>query len=266
MDGSAADRGAGTRAAFPLAVVAPEDAALPRIGDKTASPLRRAAPLLEVTPAARTPCVPTLKLPPEFSPLRQAACLTFHLMNTPDSITGYVVFALMGATIAVSILSFVAETMPYYRRPDPDARATESLATFRTIDIVCLAIFTVDYLGRLFTCVAIPWTDEYAPGGGMQSSAAEPTHWTRRLWRTVGRKVIAFVLSPLNVVDAVAIFPSYVPLATTDSALGDGSAKKLLILRAVRWGCVADGVVCYSFIDNPTCKLQARPRGPTLSP
>lgn len=237
MSGQSATDGPAARVALQLTVKSPDDEphTAPGTSDTTSVPTSssKASPLLQATPATRTPWLPTLQLPAEFSSLRQGACLIYHLMNTPDSLIGLGIFAFMGAVISVSVLSFIAETMPHYRRPDPDEQATRSLAAFSTIDVVCLSIFTVDYFARLFTCVAIPWTDEY-PTGNSAETATPPLSLGRRAWRAVGRKAWAFFRSPLNLIDAVAIFPSYVPLFTTSSALGDGSAKKLLILRAVR--------------------------------
>jgi hypothetical protein len=159
--------------------------------------------------------LPRLSLPPSYSLLRRYACYTFHVFNTPDSRVGKIVFAFIGSAIFVSVLSFCLATLPEYRNPD----VSQPVAFFY-IDLVCLIVFTVDYGLRLVTCVAVPWSDE----------GAQPSSWVTHLWLRVFRKFVRFIISPFNIIDAIAIFPSFAAFSSNSGV----DARRLLILRAVR--------------------------------
>ena len=114
-------------------------------------------------------------------------------------------------------------TLPEYRAP-----GTPDPLRFFIIDSVCVAIFSVDYVLRLATCVAIPWTDE--PSGFRHIQVYSDQKMTLRDQIThAARKLFVFVISPLNIIDALSIFPSF-------SYVVDRDSPHVSILRVLRLG------------------------------
>ena len=79
--------------------------------------------------------------------------------------------------IALNVVMVILETVPEL--------AGEYGVFFNTFEAVSVLVFTVEYALRIWTCVASP-------------------HFTRPLW---GR--LAFMLTPLALIDLIAIFPYY---------------------------------------------------------
>lgn len=65
---------------------------------------------------------------------------------------------------------------------------------------MCLGIFTVEYLGRVLTCP----------------------------------EIIPFLKSPMNIIDALAVFPFYIELIVMATGGGSGGASQTRIVRLIR--------------------------------
>jgi hypothetical protein len=190
---------------------------------------------------------PSLRLPQTFGWLQRSACYINHVFNSPDSRMGKIIFIFLGLTIMVSVISFCAATMPVYRGED----STPPLGFF-VVDAICLIIFSVDFILRLLTCMAVPWSDE--------SGAAEcrPLTCCSLLWFRLFRKLFHFLLSPLNIIDAVAIFPSFAIFSSYANTSGE--SRRLLILRAVRLA----RVIRYERLHE-YASLHHRPTNPSIT-
>lgn len=151
----------------------------------------------------------------------------FMLFDDADaSIASKLIAYFVLLTIGVSIVSYLVESIPRFRRR-PDACAELQAAglpltavacepvpfeQFAIVEAVCVVIFTVDYVVRVATA----------------HTARDPAK-TGRLCATA-----AYMMQPLAVVDAVAILPFYVDfLARGEMAQ---IAKLLRLCRILRLG------------------------------
>ena len=126
------------------------------------------------------------------------------------------------AAICISICAFCLESLPQFRS-DPD-RGVEDHKTFKAIEYACIAIFTVEYLVRLATCSVSAEYGVDANDFDTSGGAGRPRGFLRASY--------AFVMSPMNLVDLVAILPFYLELAF---AGGGGAAFSVLrVLRLAR--------------------------------
>lgn len=97
--------------------------------------------------------------------------------------------------IILSIVGFILETVPEIYAASPTAWAV--------LEVVCSAIFTLEYLGRLAVC------------------------------EEAGQTYLSFVLTPMNIFDLMAVVPFYIELVQTEILGGDDSPA-LRIFRLVR--------------------------------
>jgi hypothetical protein len=155
---------------------------------------------------------------------------------------GIVASIIVILTILLSIICFCMSSMPEYReRAAKNIVGAPELA-FDQIEAFCVAIFTIEYLGRFFTLTAVPNSVESAYisrfGFDKMSNAAPPMSypWTLQgtyAWaRTNAIKFLSFIFAPLNAVDFVAIVPFYINLGSPTD-LG-GSLAILRVLRLAR--------------------------------
>lgn len=155
---------------------------------------------------------------------------------------GAIFFFAMMAAILVSIVSFCVSTLPDYRRRAALDLYGEQERAFDTVEAICVAIFTIEYLGRLITITAVPSDREvaYVAHFGWVSVADKPVPlaWPRtvphflKVLRVSGGKFLRFLFKPLNVVDLVAIAPYYVNLVSPVDV--GGSLTILRVLRLAR--------------------------------
>jgi len=143
--------------------------------------------------------------------------------------------------IVLSALAFVMETVPIFRDRDDDCDDTCTCdsecepmpkgSVFFLIDVICVAAFTVEYLARICTVgfcrVAALEADKVLPllesERGRLRKEEDPGDVTTKL-----RRVVAFALRPMSIIDLVAILPFYLQLATP------GGASGLTVLRVLR--------------------------------
>eukprot|EP00929_Paragymnodinium_shiwhaense_P097428 TRINITY_DN5910_c0_g1_i1.p1 TRINITY_DN5910_c0_g1~~TRINITY_DN5910_c0_g1_i1.p1 ORF type:complete len:881 (+),score=166.62 TRINITY_DN5910_c0_g1_i1:118-2760(+) len=127
-------------------------------------------------------------------------------------------------TILVSTAVFIMESMPDFNETPSSCRVDfltvqecrpMPLSIFGAVELVCIIIFTVEYLGRVMTVHAATSTDCGLPPdatiGPLKLTFRYATQW-------------------LNLIDLVAILPFYVELAGG----GGGGAAVLRVLRLVR--------------------------------
>ncbi len=86
------------------------------------------------------------------------------------------------------------------------------VGAFATLEIVCVAIFTFEYLARLFTCHASP---DWGEGGALL-------------------RMCRYVRHPLNMIDVVAILPSYLEWAELTAGGGFAVLRILRLARVFR--------------------------------
>jgi hypothetical protein len=99
------------------------------------------------------------------------------------------------ACIIVSIIGFILETVPEIYAASPDA--------WSALEVICTAIFTMEYSARLAVC-----------------AEASQTY-------------LSFVLTPMNIFDLMAVIPFYIEAVLTD-ILGFEDSPALRIFRLVR--------------------------------
>lgn len=138
------------------------------------------------------------------------------------SIAGRCVAVIVMTTIVLSTISFVVETMPEVRtvpqscnRNAPTITDCEPRAgpIFQEIEVVCIVVFTIDYLVRMISVPFVRPTLALGPKAGCNPPC------------TVLRK---YALQPLNIIDLLAIAPFYV-----EQAIG-GNGSDLAVIRVLR--------------------------------
>jgi len=153
-------------------------------------------------------------------------------------------------TILVSAASFVISTMPMMQKSSECATCEPTpVDLFHKVDAVCVALFTVEYLLRVVS------------SAHMRTELFNQTELIERIcsadwvsWPTPAQRVIRFVLAWPNMIDLVAILPSYVSwlLEATEGADGPGVhfrmaisqlTRLMRVVRALRLGRHLEAVV-----------------------
>jgi len=160
------------------------------------------------------PCFPS----PKHGGLRRRS---FLMLEDPHlSVLGKFMAAFIVLTVTVSTITFVMESIPEFReRPAECAeRLQKGLPptiedcepqpdkTFYAIEVVCILIFTVEYLARM-----------------VLAHSDRPPNVSGWLY------TLRYSKTPMNIVDLLAILPFYVDLVA-----GGGSAGFLRVLRLAR--------------------------------
>jgi hypothetical protein len=161
------------------------------------------------------------------------------LLNDIDSQASYFTFLVIMATIILSIITFCVQSMPVYRqRAELELMGAEEDA-FRLIETICVSIFSADYFGRLLTVTSVPNAYESAriarlgPAGGVLEYPKDLKGWWALL-KGNAKKVVLFMLSPLNVVDLAAIAPFYIALAGVSMQNGTAIVRVVRLARVIR--------------------------------
>jgi len=118
------------------------------------------------------------------------------------------------------VLAFISLCLESFSSARLSPRSSSSSVAYWDIGALCASLFLFDYAVRLVTCFAVPWTGDQA---GKPSCG-------RYAWHAL-RNLTHFVLTPLNIIDAIATL-------TTIAALADGSSdvtRHLLALRSLRY-------------------------------
>lgn len=185
------------------------------------------------------PWLPPLVLPPSFGPFRRGLCITHYVLNRSDSIVGAAIYACRLTSILFSVGVSIFQSFPGYRQLGPD----RSENVLFLLEAGCIGAFAMDYIARLLTCPAVPWTDEDAEVRPL-SAPITRTVMSRVglvaetsfqcLWRVVLRKLLHFLANPLNVIDAVEIFPFFIEFAPTLPSPPTEVFRVLRLLRIMR--------------------------------
>ena len=123
------------------------------------------------------------------------SCATASADSSPLAkiVGGVIMFLIFAGSV-----SFVVETVPSVRQSKSAMDITGGL------ELVCIACFTIDYLGRAITCSSRPGPD---------------------------KSVIRYLIRPLNLIDFLSIAPFYAELFLN---FGAGSFAILRMLRMAR--------------------------------
>lgn len=141
------------------------------------------------------------------------------------------IFVLM--TILVSSGGFVLSTLPSMQEQSCDTCAPEPFESFVWIDTVCVILFTIEYMLRL--CTAAFMRMELTNQDEIISNMCteEVIHWP-----TKAQRVWDFMRSIPNLIDLVAILPSYIlwflVLIGQDPEDGSSSNELLRLIRLMR--------------------------------
>lgn len=134
--------------------------------------------------------------PERAMPVNKLQSQIWSLFEYPDTSNAARVIALFSCTIVLlSIVLFCIETLPTFQEKDEDGE-TKDHDVFFTIEAVCIAWFTLEYLIRFIS---------------------SPNKWR-------------FVLEVLNIIDLVAILPFFISFGLS----GDSNVSSMAVLRAVR--------------------------------
>mmetsp|Transcript_10839 Transcript_10839/g.27955 ORF Transcript_10839/g.27955 Transcript_10839/m.27955 type:complete len:958 (-) Transcript_10839:150-3023(-) len=192
---------------------------------------------------SRSPFFP----PAELGNLRQRCFVLFD--DATMSICGKLIAIIVIGTIAVSTLAFVMESMPEFRETPADcvldALTLEdceprAFPIFAQIEVVCIAIFTVDYIFRVCTVHAVPPSARRSglePGLGRDPRSLS-LMFTENLSFSEGfSRTWNYARQPLALVDLLAIVPFYVDAVSKamgqESVLGQ-AAGILRLMRVLR--------------------------------
>ena len=127
----------------------------------------------------------------------------YHIMERDDHVVGRLVDVALLLLISLNVVVVILETVPSL------ARAHGTL--FYLIDLVSVVVFTIEYLLRLWVCTA--------------DSAFEGP--------IVGR--LKYVLTPMALIDLVAILPFYLPFFFTFELRMLRLIRLLRLLKVVRY-------------------------------
>ena len=152
-------------------------------------------------------------LPPVINDKKLAIFLIF---DDPSSCRlAQITSILVICTIAMSVTTFVMETMPSYQkwsggRPGAGHIVPTTLA-FGVIETFSIVVFTIEYLVRFLLV-------------GFSTSNDTPGTWAKI--------TTSFLFHPMNVIDLLAIVPYYIEKAA--DAAGGGGSSALGVLRILR--------------------------------
>jgi len=180
-------------------------------------------------------CYPALD-PPNW---RRSGFLLFE--DSSHYILGRIISGFMVATIIVSTVSFVIETLPNFK--DRPGLCQELLAAgealtvkacepvprpiFSTLEAICIAIFSVEYALRLALC-----------------------HTDARYGSSYLSRTFHYAIQPLNVVDVVAVLPFYLKLALEFSEIGVfGMLRLMRVCRLLKLAKHHKGImICWDAV------------------
>lgn len=135
---------------------------------------------------------------------------------------GKVMQVFLIVTILLSVVIILVATLPQYRFPTVGTREGDTLPVFNTIEAVCVIIFTVEYLAKMFT---VPWQT-------LDELGARPGYGRTKWMPWPLRHVWLWFWSISNLIDFVAIIPFYIEMWSS------GDVGSLAVLRVLRIGRV----------------------------
>lgn len=152
----------------------------------------------------------------------------YMTMEDPQSsVISKIISMLVLLLIVISSGSFVLSTLPSLREPPPDCPSCPPipLAAFDTLDTVCVALFTTEYLLRLLSSSMM--RVHLVERDKLNEIMCSHDHITSK---SPARKMVDFIFSPANLIDLAAILPSYIKWALASS----GGNDSLVMLRLIR--------------------------------
>lgn len=149
---------------------------------------------------------------------------TFDISENSTFASKAVSFVIMLAVV-VSIVTFVLSSLP--------GLSDSVVRSLVYIDIVCVCIFTLDYLVRLFT---VPHTRaELVDRSFLDDLLSGRSH---RILLTPRQRLFQFVTSPMGLVDFISVFPFWIEFATEgfNGLLSntEGGSEVLRVMRLAR--------------------------------
>lgn len=157
----------------------------------------------------------------------------FLTFDDPESCTlaKIVSFFTLG-TICVSSLGFILSTVPELQDRSTDGSAPRPGAAFELIENMCLSIFLIEYLVRFCSC---PFVRTEICNQELLLEMA--SGYERIYLSSPPDRLLKFVFSPSNLVDAAATFPGVITgiiwLATNGTS-GNGNGGGYIVLRLIR--------------------------------
>eukprot|EP00954_Amorphochlora_amoebiformis_P012546 979999-Amorphochlora_amoeboformis.AAC.2 len=130
--------------------------------------------------------------------------------------------------ILLSCVSFIIETLPEYQYPQYGEKQGDSPKIFKTLEYVCLAAFTTEYLIRIGTVNAVPIVCLKQYGYSIPTVKCCGMGQAQRL------KVVGWIKSPMNVVDFLSIAPFVIIEAIGVDRNGGTGLQVLRVLRLTR--------------------------------
>jgi hypothetical protein len=163
--------------------------------------------------------------PPAMGTVAERVFIFFDDANATRGSKWMAIFVMV--VILVSTAAFIAESTPAARTRPAACRANGAAPTqvdcepvsgrtFELIEMVCIAIFTTDYIARMFT---VPFVRAHLAGIKARQGRDAPS----------GARVLRkYATQPLNVIDFLAIAPFYIELGV------GGGGSQLAVIRVLR--------------------------------
>ena len=163
--------------------------------------------------------------PPAMGTAAERVFIFFDDANATRGSKWMAIFVMV--VILVSTAAFVAESTPGARTRPAACRANGAAPTvvdcepvsgrtYELIEMVCIAIFTTDYIARMFT---VPFVRAHLAGIKVRQGRDAPS----------GARVLRkYATQPLNVIDFLAIAPFYIELGV------GGGGSQLAVIRVLR--------------------------------
>jgi hypothetical protein len=168
----------------------------------------------------------------------------FVLFEDPSaSICGKMTAVLVMSIICLSTVSFMMESMPDYRETPPqcaedresglqptvEACEPQPSPVFARLEMVCIIIFSIEYLCRVLTVHATAASTNVVEVLEIEDQCTSPRSLAGT--ETSGWKVtLNYAKKPLNVIDFMAILPWYIELMIG----GGGGGGKMAVIRVLR--------------------------------
>lgn len=120
----------------------------------------------------------------------------------------------------VSALTNSSSTCPCMPISDP---------TFMVVETICISVFTIEYLSRLFTAWAARFGNDFEIVLDIVKTHEDPPFLTQCATRTW-----SFVTNTMNLIDLFAILPYYIDLVDTGDGFALGFLRVLRLARVFR--------------------------------
>lgn len=171
----------------------------------------------------------------------------FILFEDPSaSVCGKILAVFVMTIIGFSTASFMMESMPEYRETpsecaersaaglDPTILACEPRPspTFATLEMVCIVIFSIEYLVRILAVhsTAADGQNDIVVIAGDEDQDSTPTHSQTNKRVSGLQHTWNYAKKSLNVIDFMAIMPFYLELVIG----GEGGGGKMAVIRVLR--------------------------------